>query len=188
MPACTKLDPLNRRIELGRAKPFESRRAPCVSNERHYSAHIKAELPICRPSALMLIESVKLADRQLPAVRCGLRQKDFQYLRVVTQIARHSTSVRNGDGWRCPPAKPTCRPRNGRRLAVPRHEGKNQTAQGRRRIGARLKGQCAHRLTRTAGQERSDASAEPDHCVSDGCGRKVTPTFTLAGISLFHAP
>lgn len=59
---------------------------------------------------------------------------------------------------------------------------------GRRRIGARLKGQCAHRLTRTAGQERSDASAEPDHCVSDGCGRKVTPTLTLAGHIVFPAP
>ena len=48
-----------------------------------------------------------------------------------------------------------------RRLAVPRLEGKNQTAQGRRRIGDRLKGQFMHRLTRTAGQGRSDTPLNP---------------------------
>jgi hypothetical protein len=53
----------------------------------------------------------------------------------------------------------------------------NQTAQGRRRIGARLKGQCAHRETRI----RITA------CL-DGCRRKVTPRLTLAVHIVFPAP
>ena len=67
----------------------------------------------------MLVESIKLADRQRQPNVAVFGERDFQYLRVATQI---------GSEIRPRYAMETAR--DGRRLAVPRHEGKSQTAQG----------------------------------------------------------
>ena len=50
-------------------------------------------------------------------------------------------------------------------------------------------GQQARKQRLTKPADRNDPlPIESDHCVSGGCGRKVTPTLTVAGDIVFPAP